>query len=322
MVSEREPEVARAALDGLAAYESAPRTAAAAPKPVAASVGPAKLRDYGGDGPPAILVPSLINPPHILDLDAEVSLATAVRGMGRRALLLDWGSARERGALDVSGHVTGLLLPLIAAVGEPPAVIGYCLGGTMALAAAGLAPVERVATLAAPWHFGNYPGETRDALQALWQQTEGAARAFDAMPMELLQAAFWSVDPERTVAKFARFGTLAPGSPEAARFVTLEDWANEGEPLPRPAARELLEDFFGADLPGCGRWVPGGKVAGEALAVPALHFTAGNDRIAPASTAPAGDELRIESGHVGMVVGSARGLLHQGLARFLDPACR
>ena len=322
MVSEHDPALARAALDGLASYERAPRIPPSAPKPVAVAVGPATLRDHGGDGPPAILVPSLINPPHVLDLDADVSLAAAVRGMGRRALLLDWGSARERNALDVSGHVTELLVPLIAGVGDPPALIGYCLGGTMALAAAGLAPAERIATLAAPWHFSRYPAETRQALQALWRETQGASRAFSAMPMELLQAAFWSVDPDRTVAKFAKFGRLAPDSAEAARFVALEDWANEGEPLPQHAARELLEDFFGADLPGSGRWMFGGKPAGKGLATPALHFTAGNDRIAPASTAPEGDELRIESGHVGMVVGSGRVRLHEGLARFLDPACR
>ncbi len=284
--------------------------------------GPATLSDYGGDGPPAILVPSLINPPHVLDLGAEVSLAKAVRGMGRRPLLLDWGSARERSNLNVSQHVAKLLAPMIEGLGEPPALVGYCLGGTMAMAAASLVAVERVATLAAPWHFGRYPDPARVALQSLWKQTEAPSRAFDAMPMELLQAAFWSIDPERTVAKFARFAGLEPGSDAAKRFVALEDWANEGEPLPRPAARELIEVFFGADAPGSGAWTIGGTSIAEAPPVPTLHFTAGKDRIAPATTAAAGKAIEIAAGHVGMVVGSARSQLHAGLARFLDPACR
>jgi polyhydroxyalkanoate synthase len=259
----------------------------------------------------------LINPPHVLDLDSDVSLAAAIRSMGRRPLLLDWGNAAERGDLDVTGHVTELLLPLIGEVGEPPALIGYCLGGTMALAAAGQAKIERVATLAAPWHFSRYPESARDAVGSLWRNGEGASLAFGAMPMELLQAAFWSVDPERTVTKFARFGQLEPASPQAQRFVALEDWANEGEPLPCPAARELIGDFFGKDRPGSGEWA-----IARAIAAPALHFTAARDRIAPAATAPDGAAVHIESGHVGMVVGSARAKLHDGLRRFLDPACR
>ena len=85
-----------------------------------------------------MLIPSLINPPDILDLDAQVSLADAVARMGRKALLLDWGPAAERSGLDVAGHVENLLLPLLRSIGEPAALVGYCLGGTMAIAAANL----------------------------------------------------------------------------------------------------------------------------------------------------------------------------------------
>ena len=53
------------------------------PKPIAAQVGPAVLRDHGGSGPPAVLVPSLINPPDVLDLDEDVSLASAVARNGQ-----------------------------------------------------------------------------------------------------------------------------------------------------------------------------------------------------------------------------------------------
>jgi polyhydroxyalkanoate synthase len=102
----------------------------------------------------------------------------------------------------------------------------------------------------------------------------------------------------------------------------LEDWANSGEPLPFPAAAELIEDLFGRDLPGPAQWQVGGQAVSDRLSVPALHILAGTDRIAPPSTAPAGPSVTIEAGHVGMVVGSARCELHQALRGFLDPACR
>ena len=316
-MSDRDPDLARAALAGLKAYQSAVRHAAPAPQPEAARVRGACLRDHGGSGPPAILIPSLINPPRILDLDSATSLAGAMSGMGRRVYLLDWGPADQRGDLSVAGHVEQLLHPLLRSIAEPPAVIGYCLGGTMAIAAAGIVATERVATLAAPWTFAQYPDASRAALAEMWSAAQVASRALGALPMEVLQAAFWSLDPERTVRKFAEFGRLDRESADARRFVSLEDWANEGEALPYPAARELIEEMFGRDLPGSGRWAVGGRTASADLGVPALHILAASDRIAPPETAPAGPHVSLPSGHVGMIVGSARKKLHETLAGFL-----
>src|SRR5207248_8022728 len=73
-VSERDPELARDALAGLRAYEVAERRERSPPKPEMTRAAGACLRDHGGEGPPAVLIPSLINPPRILDLDEQVSL--------------------------------------------------------------------------------------------------------------------------------------------------------------------------------------------------------------------------------------------------------
>ena len=322
LVGERDSETARAALDGLAKYARAPRDRKRESKSIAAQVGPAVLSDHGGSGPPVILVPSLINPPDVLDLDEDVSLASAVAGMGRRSLLLDWGAARDRADLDIGGHVTKLLVPLLTKLNEPPALVGYCLGGTMAIAAANLAPVDRVATIATPWRFSDYPEDSRRSLLELWRHARQAAASLKVLPMEVLQAAFWSLDPSLTVSKFAGFSRLDEQGAEARRFVVLEDWANEGEALPLPAARELIEDFFGSDLTGKGEWLIRERRMTDAISVPLLNCTASKDRIAPAVSAPSGRREDIAAGHVGMVVGSARRHLHEALRTFLDPACR
>lgn len=318
----REPELARAALAGLRAYETAERQPAPEPRPEVARVGPACLRDHGGTGPPALLVPSLINPPRILDLDPETSLAAAIAGIGRRSLLLDWGPASDRAELDVGRHVSELLLPLLRAVAEPVALVGYCLGGTMTLAAANLTACERVVTLAAPWRFAGYGDPALSALTSIWTQSKEAAQMLGALPMEVLQGAFWSLDPDRTVRKFAEFGRLPPDSPDLRRFVALEDWANEGEPLPYPAARELIEDMFGKDLPGQGRWQVAARPMTDTPPVPTLNVLAMQDRISPRDAAPDGDNALLDAGHVGMVVGSARSRLHEILRSVLAPACR
>jgi polyhydroxyalkanoate synthase subunit PhaC len=319
-IGESDPEAARAALAGLRAYQDAPRPAGARVCPVISEVRGAQLRDCGGSGPPVVLIPSLINPPRILDLDQETSLASALAAMDRRVLLVDWGPAFRRADLSVAGHVESLLLPLLDATGAPPVLIGYCLGGTMAIAAAAHRPVAGLVTLAAPWNFDGYPAEAREALRGLWTQAEPSARSLGMLPVEILQAAFWSLDEQRTVRKFARFGEMDPASAEARRFVALEEWANQGEPLPYPAARELIDELFGANASGRGCWTVAGQAASAATAVPTLHVTAHNDRIAPSSTAPPGPRLDLAAGHVGMVVGSARTRLHDALAGFLAGA--
>ena len=316
-VSKRDAAAARKALAGLDAYAAAPRLPSRPKRLAIAKAAGATLRDFGGTGAPIVLVPSLINPPSVLDLDEDVSLAAALAKGGRQVLLVDWGQASERAGLDIAGHVETLLLPLLDAVGEPAAVIGYCLGGTMAIAAAQLANVSRVATLAAPWHFARYPAESRQALLRLWDQSRTASEHLGALPMEVMQAGFWALDPDRTVRKFAEFADADPASDPARRFVTLEDWANDGEPLPLPAARELFEKLYRDDLPGSGAWSVGGETIAERPPVPMLHLVAGDDRIVPPASAPDGDQIVIASGHVGMIVGRARSRLHEALTGFL-----
>jgi len=312
------------ALAGLRRYQEAAREAGPAPPPAVAEAFGARLRDYGGRGAATVFVPSLINPPSILDLAADNSLLRwlAAEG-GVRPLLLDWGwDVAARRDLDVGGHVEAILLPLLEALGEPAALVGYCLGGTMALGAAarlmGRVPdrVTGVATIAAPWRFAGFPDDSRRLLAGLWEATRGTAERLGLLPMEALQSAFWSLDPARTVAKFEAFAAMPPDSAEARAFVRLEDWANDGPPLPFAAARELFEGFFHADTPGRGGWLLPDPAA---LACPLLEIVSTTDRIVPAATA-AGAGARIETarGHVGMVVGgSAKEVLWGPLAGWL-----
>ena len=156
---------------------------------------------------------------------------------------------------------------MLRSIGEPVALIGYCLGGTMAIAAANLFAVERVVTLAAPWRFSHYPGRRKRRCK-----TCGSIRTGRGRPRRAADGGaagrFWSLDPERTVRKFAEFGRLDPASAEARRFVELEEWANEGEPLPYPAANELVEDLFGDDLPGSGEMAVGGRAVRTSCTCP------------------------------------------------------
>lgn len=319
-----DPKRMERALAGLRAYQESPRLPRAGPMPALIEIAGSSLRDYGGNGPPVLFIPSLINPPSVLDLGPDKSLLRWLSGQGFRVLLLDWGwDVKARRELSIAGHVEQIALPFIATVDEPPLLVGYCLGGTMAAAAAGLAKVRGLATIAAPWHFAGFPGEAQAELSNLWKSSEAAVAAMGLLPMEVLQSAFWGLDPARTVSKFERFAEFEPGGPQASAFVTLEDWANDGPPIPEAAAREMFEALFGEDVSGRGQWrVGGGIVDPSRLDCPLLNIVSTTDRIVPEETAiKAGERLDLDQGHVGMVVGRrATESLWQPLAAWLSRA--
>lgn len=321
--TEGDPARRAAALAGLRAYQGAERALRPPDMPVAAQAGRTALRDYGGAGPPAVFVPSLINPPFILDLAEENSLLRWLSGQGVRPLLVDWGAPGAGERLDIAQHVSEMLLPLLEQIGEPAHLVGYCLGGTMALAAAMQARLRSLTLIAAPWRFAGFGDPARAEIAALWKAARPTAQALGLTPMEVLQTGFWRLDPARTVAKYERFGRLAPASPEARAFVALEDWANDGAPLTFAAGRELFEDFIGADATGRGQWRVGGELVGpEKVGAPTLEFVSLSDRIVPAaSSARLPNARTLGLGHVGMIVGSrAREQLWRPLAAMLSQA--
>ena len=148
--------------------------------------------------------------------------------------------------------------------------------------------------------------------------------------MEVLQCAFWRLDPARTVAKFEAFAGLE--GEEARTFVMLEDWANDGPPVSEAAAREMFETLFAADATGSGRRGgrravdrPGG--ARHPLAQHRLDHRPDRARTPPRSRA--GERLDLALGHVGMVVGrrarrgavgAARGVAFPHCSKVLEAA--
>ncbi|WP_267393832.1 MULTISPECIES: alpha/beta fold hydrolase [unclassified Sphingomonas] len=300
------PDARAAALRGLAAYQQAPRPPAPVPMPPRFFEGRVCLRDYGGVGPPVVFVPSLINPPGILDL-GERSLLRWMASQGLHVWLVDWGTPGPADrTLGLADHVERLLIPLIQRLEQPPVLVGYCLGGTLAIAAAARTPVAGLATLAAPWRFAGY-GDARASMLEMWQGAQPWCERLGLVPMEILQAGFWQLDPAATVAKYGAFGRLDPGSAAASDFVRLEDWANTGAPLTYGVGHDLFGAFVGADLPGNEQWhVAGQEVSLSRLSMPTLEFVSTTDRIVPPATA-ARFKLRHELplGHVGMIVGGA-----------------
>src|SRR5262249_55049055 len=111
-------------------------------------------------GIPVLLVPSLINRWYILDLREGASLADALRRAGLDVFCLDWGAAedgdRALGGDDLMARLARAVRAVKRWSGAPRgALVGYCMGGTLAAIQAALHPAEVAALvdLAGPIDF-------------------------------------------------------------------------------------------------------------------------------------------------------------------------
>ena len=321
-------------LDGIAAYRGHGHARTLADPPAIWREGTTRLLDYGGTGPAVLVVPSLINRAYVLDLAEGRSLVRYLACSGLRPLLVDWAApgAAER-AFSLEDYVAGRLARALDVArrengGAPVCVVGYCMGGLLALALAVLRPeaVSALAVLATPWDFhAERPAQAR-ALAATMAPLWPVFEALGEVPLDVLQTLFASLDPQLALRKFLGFAGHAPGSREAAAFVALEDWANDGVPLAAPVARECLEGWYGANDPARGRWRMAGRaILPSAIACPMLVVVPERDRIVPPAAAQAlaaaaarARVLKTALGHVGMVVGGrAEAEVWQPLAAWL-----
>jgi polyhydroxyalkanoate synthase len=269
---------------------------------------------------PVLVVPSLINRWQVLDLAPGKSFVRALAAEGFRPLIVDWGTPgpTER-ALDAAGCVDRLARALdhvVAAHGRPIPVLGYCMGGTLTVALAAIRPqsVSALVALAAPWDF-HADRTGQGLLISVGPALAALARTVGELPVDLIQTLFYSLDPWLVVNKFLRFAAMDMTSDAARDFVLLEDWLNDGAPLPGLVARDCLVGWYGDNLTGMSRWMVGGRaVQPRTIATPSLVVIPGSDRIVPPLSAaglvgpdglPNAQRLDLPLGHIGMMVGSS-----------------
>jgi polyhydroxyalkanoate synthase subunit PhaC len=318
---------------GLDAYRRHPFRRSDAGVPVLWREGSARLLDFGGGGPAVLLVPSLINRYYILDLLPQRSFVRHLAAAGLRPLVLDWGEPGETECgfiLDdyIAGPLCAALSAAVAAAGGPVALVGYCMGGLLALAAAQLRPddVGALALLATPWDFHAERAAQARLLASIVASLPLFLGSRDAVPVSVIQCLFMALDPFLAERKFVRFAALDPQSDAAIGFVALEDWINDGVKLARAVALECATSWYRDNTPARGGWrVAGRAIAPQQLAVPALVVVPSRDRIVPPGSAaplaaaiPNAAVLRPPFGHIGMMASKeAPAVVWQPIAKWL-----
>lgn len=313
-------------LDGIAAYQKHPYRRCLPEPPSVWQDGTSRLLDYGAlpeaadpAGPPLLVVPSLINRSYILDLKPDISFLRTLAAEGMRPLLMDWGAPGpiERD-FTLSDYVAGRLEDALDAAlaltgGRPPVLIGYCMGGLLALALAARRrrDLAGLALLATPWDFhADRPSHAR-LVGGCMRIMEPMVSVLGELPVDALQAMFGSIEPFGVASKFVSFADTDPRSAKAEAFVALEDWINDGVPLAAGVARECLVGWYGENRPGQGRWRVAGRIVDPArIELPSLVVIPQQDRIVPpggarplAEALPAAERLTPRFGHIGMIAG-------------------
>jgi polyhydroxyalkanoate synthase subunit PhaC len=285
--------------------------------------GKAELWHYRSDPvaqrTPILLVHSLISRSYILDLLPKTSFVAALQRAGFDVYLVDWGvpDAADAGNT-LETYVDELLPAAVAAVeadsgAEGVSVIGYCMGGTLALLLAAGHPelaVRDVVTLATPADFakmglfGRLMAEGGIDPDAVIDKTGN-------VPPEVLARAFKLLRPTETVVNYVNLVDNIWNDEFVESYQAMGHWVNDHIPFPGAAFRQAV-DLIRANAFATGVVPLGGREVRLAdLRAPYLNVMGANDHIVPpdaaapltAAVGGAAQELRAPGGHVGCVVG-------------------
>lgn len=315
----------RRVMEGIRLYRAHPAKRSLKEAPPVWRAGSTTLRDYNPsatDAPIILVIPSLINRYAILDLDKNLSFLRTLAAQGFRPLLVDWDTPGETEAnFTIADYVLKRLAPTLelaaqwqshnAARPAPCHVLGYCMGGLLALALATIKPelVRSLTLLATPWNFHQPDPEIGPKFLDIAHQVEPVLETLGYLPVDAIQTLFASFQPLQAPVKFANFAELDPASDKARHFVLLEDWLNDGVPLTAPVARACFRELYGCNLSGQARWkINGVAIDPRMIDAPTFIIAPGRDRIVPpestlplASQLPNATLIEPETGHIGII---------------------
>ena len=253
--------------------------------------GSSKLLDYGGNGPAVLFIPSLVNRSYILDLMPQNSLVEFVKQHGLRPYLLDWGKPQQaEQSYDLSDYISNILLPSIERLGALHGkvhLVGYCMGGDLALAAAATKySIDKLILIATPWDFSKMNVEFSSSIRSFDR--------FTTVPGELIQSFLMNQSSTNLLHKFVDFYDKPVGvGGDENLFVAIEDWVNDSVDLSVKVARDCWQQWFVDNLTNSSSWQVGTRhILPEKIENQTLIITGARDKLVPPdSSTPLADQL-------------------------------
>ncbi len=271
---------------------------------------------------PVLLVPSLINRHYVMDLLPGKSLAAYLVAEGHDVFVVDWGTPGDEdrflGFDDVAGRYLDRALRRTARIAgaDRAHVLGYCLGGTLAVvhAAVQQGRIASLALLAAPVRFeddGPLSAWTRSATF----RPDAVVRAFGNVPWQLLQGAFHMIRPTLGLSKSVALLDRAWNDEFLDGFLALETWGHDNVSFPGACFEKYIVELYKRDALVKGELRLLGRPARlSAITCPVYVVTFAHDGIVPHESARVlldhvtsldKHHLHLAGGHVGAVVSRA-----------------
>jgi polyhydroxyalkanoate synthase len=239
-------------------------------------------------GPPVLLVMPVINRSYVVDLTPGTSFVAALQAAGVDTYMIDWGrfrSAEKNTGLDalVTRVLPRLERKVLEVSGSKELVLmGYCLGGTIAVCRAAHGPAKHHAglvTIHTPVSFAN-----TGALGTLTAPenfpVESILEAFGNMPGWLLQQGFSAGKPFHYTQKAKRLLERCEDKDSVEEFIALEKWNSDNVPVTGAFYQRLIQDLYRDDRLAKGTLEISGKTASlAAITCPVLVIVAKDDPI-------------------------------------------
>ncbi|HUQ52365.1 MAG TPA: alpha/beta fold hydrolase, partial [Gammaproteobacteria bacterium] len=273
--------------------------------------------------PPVLFVPAPVSRYFIMDLLPGRSFAGYVAAANFDVYIADFGTpSREDRFADLSYYVEGLVRRCVRAVSaltghDAINVVGYCLGGTLALLYTALHPetVRRLVLLTT-----SVDGAVEGGIPWVASKMGLEGESYDnprLVPAAEVKSWFEMLAPgsNSVVGRVSDLWDRLDDAPERLREVrTMASWVDDVVPAPG----RLLAELYRKLGPGANGLMKGTVAIGDRLvdlasvAMPVLSVSAEKDTIAPAAgvdaigaIVPHAEILRLPGGHVGIVAGRA-----------------
>jgi polyhydroxyalkanoate synthase subunit PhaC len=295
------------------------------PKDIVWRSGRSELWHYRGtqtpEGPPLLLVFSLVSRSYICDLVPGNSFVERLLDAGFDLFLLDWGVPDERDADNrLEDYVDDYIPAAIQRVQEVSGagtvdLFGYCFGGVLTLLHAAHhldSPLHSLTVLATPVDFQKM-GPLVEVAGSDGVDLDAILDDNGNVPAGVIRQLFRSLTPTYEITQYVNLWERLWSDDYVAAYQAMTRWSADHIPFPGAAARQTLDMLLKDNAMVTNRLVVGGdRVSLSDITVPFLTVRASRDHIieAPASEplidlvgSPDKDELVLDAGHMGLIVG-------------------
>ncbi|MBI4368618.1 MAG: alpha/beta fold hydrolase [Elusimicrobia bacterium] len=202
---------------------------------------------------PVLMVFALVNRPYILDLYPGRSVIESLNHGGLDIYLIDWGVPDRSDRFNtLEDYVYGVIPDCAALVRRRSghstiSMLGYCMGGTLALMYASLMPqgLKKLALMAAPVDF-----HVSESLLGLWSSPQilpvnEVARAFGNIPAWMLEWGFqWMRPLHNMFDKYVQRHQNKSDREFVAFFKAMERWIHDGVNIPGAVFEEFVRECY------------------------------------------------------------------------------